>query len=62
MNLPFISHYNYHWNYDGLHLNDKVTTLFAENILFALNKVVWPQSVKENSSSKSFSESELYTC
>ena len=43
MNLTFISHGNigarYHCNYDGLHLNDKVATLFTENILSALNKV-----------------------
>ena len=60
MNLAFISHGNirtrYHCNYDGLHLNDKGATLFTENILSALNKVAWPQSVKVNSSSKSFSD------
>ena len=61
MNLAFISHGNirtrYHCNYDGLHLNDKGATLFTENIISALNKVAWPQSVKVNSSSKSFSDS-----
>ena len=36
-------------------LND---TLFTENIFSALNKVAWPQSVNENSSSKSFSDSD----
>ena len=46
----------YHCSYDGLHLNDKDATLFTENILSALNKVAWPQSVKVNSSSKSFSD------
>ena len=60
MNLAFISHGNirtrYHWTYDGLHLNDKGATLFTEDILSALNKVARPQSVKENSSSKSFSD------
>ena len=60
MNLAYISHGNirtrYHCNYDGLHLNDKGATLFTENILSALNKVAWPQSVKVNSSSKSFSD------
>ena len=59
MNLAYISHGNirtrYHCNYDGLHLNDKGATLFTENILSALNKVAWPQSVKVNSTSKSFS-------
>ena len=53
MNLVFISHGNirtrYHCNYDGLHLNDNGVTLFTENILWALNKVAWPQSVKVNS-------------
>ena len=43
MNLAFISHGNikthYHGNYDGLNLNDKVATLFTENILSALNTV-----------------------
>ena len=62
MNLAFISYCNsrtrYHCNYDGLHLNDKGATLFTENILSALNKVAWPQSVKVNSSSKSFSDSD----
>ena len=61
MNLAFVSHDNistyYHCNYDGLHLNDKGATLFTENILSALKKVAWPQSVKLNSSSKSFSDS-----
>ena len=33
-------------------------TLFTKNILPALNKVAWPQSVKEKSSSKSFSSSD----
>ena len=55
-----ISHGNirtrYHCNYDGLHLNDEGATLFTENILSALNKVTWPQSVKVNSSPKSFSD------
>ena len=44
--------------YDGLHLNNKGATFFIKNILSALNKVAWPQSVKENSSSKSFSDSD----
>ena len=43
MNLTFISQGNirtrYHCNYDDLHLNDKVATLFTENILSALNRV-----------------------
>ena len=43
MNLAFISRRNirtrYHYNYDGLHLNDKGSTLFTEKILSALNKV-----------------------
>ena len=43
MNLAFISHGNirtrYHCNYDSLHLNDKLASLFTENILSALNKV-----------------------
>ena len=60
MNLAFISQGNirtrYHCNYDSLHLNDKLATLFTENILSALNKVAWPQSEKVNSSSKSFSD------
>ena len=60
MNLAFISHgiirTHYHCNYDGLHLNDKNATLFSENILSALNKVAWPQSVKVNSPSKLFSD------
>ena len=60
MNLAFISHGNirtrYHCNYDSLHLNDKLASLFTENILSALNKVAWPQSVKVNSSFKSFSD------
>ena len=62
MNVTFISHVNirtrYHWKYDGLHLNDKGPTLFTENIYLAVTKVAWPQSVKENSSSKSFSDSD----
>ena len=62
MNLVFISHGNirtrYHCNYDGLHLNDKGATLFTENIFSALNKVAIPQSIKENPSSKSFSDSD----
>ena len=61
MNLAFVSHENirirYHCNYDGLHLNDKCATLFPENILSALNKVARPQSIKVNSFSKSFSDS-----
>ena len=61
MNLAFICHGNirtrYHCNYDGLHLNDKGATLFTENILSAWIKVAWPQSIKVNSSSKSFSDS-----
>ena len=44
--------------YDGLHLNNKGATFFTKNILSALNKVAWLQSVKENSSSKSFSDSD----
>ena len=44
MNLAFISRGNvrrrYHWNYDGLLLNDKGDTLFTENILSALNEVL----------------------
>ena len=40
----------YHCNYDCLHLNDKVATLFT--------KVEWPQSIKENSSIKLFSDCE----
>ena len=44
MNLAFISHGNirtrYHYNYDGLHLNDKGATLLTENVLSALNKVM----------------------
>ena len=39
-----------------MHLNDKGATLFTENIISALNKVAWPQSVKVNSSYKSFSD------
>ena len=62
MNLAFISHGNirtrYHCSYDGLHLNDKGVTLFTKNILSALNKVARTQSVKVNSSSKSFSDSD----
>ena len=62
MNLAFISHGNirtrYHCNYDGLHLNDKGATLFTENIISALNKVAWPQSVKVNSSPKSSFDSD----
>ena len=62
MNLAFISCGNirarYHWNYDGLLLNDKGDTLFTENILLTLNEVAWPQSVKKNSSSKSSSDSD----
>ena len=56
MNLAFISRGNIrtHCNYDGLHLNDKGATLITEIISSALNKVAWPQSLKENSSSKSF--------
>ena len=62
MNLTFVSDGNirtrYHWNYDGLHLNEKGSTLLPTNILSALNEVVaWPQSIKENSSSKSISDS-----
>ena len=42
MNLAFTSNGNirtrYHYNYDGLHLNDKGAILFTENILSALNK------------------------
>ena len=64
MNLVFISHGNirtrYHCNYDGLHLNDKGASLFTENIFSALNKVAIPQSIKENPSSKSFSDSDGY--
>ena len=60
MNLAFGSHGNirtlYHCNYDGLHLNDKGATLFTENILSALNKIAWPQSLKVSSSSKSLSD------
>ena len=60
MNLAFISHGNirprYDCNYDGLHFNDKGATLFTENILSALKKVARQQSVKVNSSSKSFSD------
>ena len=60
MNLAFTSHGNirtrYHCNYDGLHLYDKGATLFTENILPALNKVTWKQSVKVNSSSKSLTD------
>ena len=56
--MAFISHGNirtrYHCNYDGLYLNDKGASLFTENILSALSKVAWPQSVRENCSSKSF--------
>ena len=44
MNLAFISCGNirarYHWNYDGLLLNDKGDTLFTENILSTLNEVL----------------------
>ena len=62
MNLVFISHGNirrrYHCNCDDLHLNDKAATFFTENIISALNKVVLPQFVKENSSFKSFSDSD----
>ena len=62
MNLAFISHGNiktrYHGNYDGLNLNDKVATLFTENILSALNTVGWTQNVNENSSFKSSSDSD----
>ena len=62
MNLAFISHGNirtcYHCNYDGLHLIDKGATLFTENVLSALNNIALPQSVKMNSSSKSFSNSD----
>ena len=60
MNLAFISHDNirtcYHCNYYGLHLNDKGATLFTESILPALKKIAWQQSVKVNSSFKSFSD------
>ena len=62
MNLAFISSGNirkrYHWNYDGLLLNDEGDTLFTENIFSTLNEVAWPQSVKEKSSSKSSSDSD----
>ena len=62
MNLAFVSHGNirtrYHCNYDGLHLNNKGATLFTENIISALNKVAWPQSVKVNSSPKSSFDSD----
>ena len=61
INLTFISHGNrtrYHCNCDDLHLNDKGAALFTKNILSALNKVAWLQSVKENSSSESFSDSD----
>ena len=44
MKLAFISHGNirtrYHYNYDGLHFNDKGATLFTENFLSPLNKEV----------------------
>ena len=33
--------------------------MFTENILSALNKVAWPQRVKKNSSSKSFSDDNI---
>ena len=43
MNLAFISSGNirkrYHWNYDGLLLNDEGDTLFTENIFSTLNEV-----------------------
>ena len=62
MNLAFISLGNiktcYHCNYDSLHLNDKCATLFTENTLSAMNKVAWPQIVKENTPSKWFSDSD----
>ena len=62
MNLAFISLGNiktcYHCNYDSLHLNNKCATLFTENILSAMNKEAWPQIVKENIPSKSFSDSD----
>ena len=58
--MAFISHGNirtrYHCNYDGFHLNDKGATLLTKNVFSALNKVAWPQCVKVNSSSKSFSD------
>ena len=41
-----------------MHLNDEGATLFTENILSVLNKVAWPPSVKVNSFSKSFSDSD----
>ena len=60
--MTFSSHDNirtrYHCNCDGLNLNYKGATLFTENILSALIKVAWPQSVKENSSFKSFADSD----
>ena len=63
MNLAFISHGNirtrYHCNYDGLHLNDKGATLFTENILSALNKVAWQQSLKVNSSKSFFDPDDI---
>ena len=43
--------------HEGLHLNNNGAALFTENILSAFNQVAWPQNVKENSSSKSFSDS-----
>ena len=63
MNLAFISHGNistrYHCNYDGLHLNDKGVALFTENILSALNKVAWRQSLKMNSSKSFFDPDDI---
>ena len=41
-----------------MHLNGKGATLFTENILCALNKVAWQQSVKESSSPKLFSDAD----
>ena len=62
VNLAFVSHGNirtrYYCKYDGLHLSDKDATLFTENILSALNKVAWSQSIKENSSFISFADSD----